>query len=366
MDTTDSMITFDEQGVCDHCHNFYKNVRPNWHPDEKGHTELEKIVRRIKKDGRGRDFDCIMGMSGGSDSSYMLHVIVREFGLRPLVFHVDGGWNSDVAVHNINVMVDKLELDLFTEVINWEEMKAFQLAYIRSGLPNIDIPQDHAFIAVLYNFAEKYKIKYILNGFNFSTECVRNPLEYFYYGTDMAQIRDVIRRFCDIPLKTYPFSSILRHKVYLRYIRRINVVKPLNYVPYIKKEAMKFLEKEYGWKPYPQKHFESRFTSFYEGYWLPKKFGFDPRRVQFSSLILTDQMSREEALEKLSFPALTEEEAKQEFEFVANKLGVTTRELQQYFDAPNKSYRDYRNQEIMFIIGARILNRLGIERSIKR
>jgi N-acetyl sugar amidotransferase len=307
-----------------------------------------------------------MGMSGGADSSYMLHVVVREFGLRPLVFHVDGGWNSDVAVNNINVMVDKLGLDLFTEVINWEEMKAFQLAYIRSGLPNIDVPQDHAFIAVLYNFAERYKIKYILNGFNFSTECVRNPLEYFYYGTDMAQIRDVIRRFCDIPLKTYPFSSILRHKVYLRYIRRIKVVKPLNYVPYIKAEAMQFLEKEYRWKPYPQKHFESRFTRFYEGYWLPKKFGFDPRRVQFSSLILTGQMTREEALEKLSEPALTEEEAKQEFEFVANKLGITTKELQKYFDAPNSSYKDYLNQEMRFNIGAKVLNWLGTERSIKR
>lgn len=366
LDTTDSKITFDEMGVCDHCHSFYKNVQPNWHTDEKGYAELEKIVDKIKRDGRGRDFDCIMGMSGGADSSYMLHVVVREFGLRPLVFHVDGGWNSDVAVHNINVMVDKLKLDLFTEVINWEEMKAFQLAYLRSGLPNIDIPQDHAFIAVLYNFAEKYKLKYILNGFNFSTECVRNPLEYFYYGTDMAQIRDVIHRFCDIPLVTYPFSSILRHKVYLRYIRRIQVIKPLNYVPYIKADAMKFLEKEYGWKPYPQKHFESRFTCFYEGYWLPKKFGFDPRRVQFSSLILTGQMSREEALEKLSQPALTEEEARQEFEFVANKLGITMEELQQYFDAPNKNYKDYRNQEMMFNIGARVLNRLGIERSIKR
>ncbi len=366
MDTSDSKIIFDEEGVCDHCHNFYRNVLPYWHQGENGRAELEKIVEKIKKDGRDREFDCIMGMSGGADSSYMLHVMVKEFGLRPLVFHVDGGWNSQVAVNNINVMVEKLGLDLFTEVINWEEMKAFQLAYIRSGLPNIDVPQDHAFIAVLYNFAEKYKIKYILNGFNFSTESVRNPLEFFYYGTDMAQINDVIRQFCDIPLKTYPFSSILRHKVYLRYIRRIQVVKPLNYIPYVKEEAMKFLEKEYGWQPYPQKHFESRFTKFYEGYWLPRKFGFDSRRVQFSSLILAKQMTREEALAKLETPALSDEEAKQEFEFVANKLGISVDELQGYFEAPNKSYKDYRNQETMFVWGAKILNLLGIERSIKR
>jgi len=366
MDTTDSKITFDEKGVCDHCHNFYKNVRPNWHPDERGRAELEKIVAKIRKDGRGRDFDCIMGMSGGADSSYMLHLVVREFGLRPLIFHVDGGWNSQIAVNNINVMIDKLGLDLFTEVINWEEMKDFQLSYFKSGLPNIDVPQDHAFIATLYNFADKHKIRYILNGGNYSTECVRNPLEWLYYGTDMAQIKDIRRRFGTIPLRTYPFSSVLRHKFYLRYIRSVQVVKPLNYVPYIKAEAMQFLEKEYGWQPYPQKHFESRFTKFYEGYWLPKKFGYDTRRVQFSSLILTGQMTRDDALKQLQRPAISEEEAQHEFEYVANKLDISVDELKGYFDAPNKSYRDYKNHEMLFVMGAGVMKWLGLERATKR
>ncbi len=366
MDTSDSLIQFDEDGVCDHCANFHKHVKPNWHTDERGKQELQAIVERIKTDGKNRDFDCIMGMSGGADSSYMLHVAVKDFGLRPLVFHVDGGWNSKIGVNNIEVLIDGLGLDLFTEVINWEEMKDFQLAFFKSGVPHIDIPQDHAFIATLYNFAAKHKIRYILNGGNFSTECVRNPLEFFYYGTDMAQINDIRRQFCTTPMKTYPFSSILRHKVYLRYIRRIQVVKPLNYFPYIKSEAMDLLEREYGWIPYPQKHFESRFTRFFEGYWLPNKFGFDPRRVQFSSLILTGQMTREEAVGRMLSPALPADEVRNEFEFVATKLGISTDELHSYFNAPNKSYRDYKNQESMFVLGAKILNWLGIERAIKR
>ncbi len=179
MDTSDSAIQFDTSGVCDHCRSFEQHVLPNWHPDERGKAELQEIVKRIKQDGKNRDFDCIMGMSGGADSSYLLHVAVKEYGLRPLVFHVDGGWNSQIAVNNIEVLIEALGLDLYTEVINWEEMRDFQLAYFKSGVPNIDVPQDHAFIATLYNFADKHKIRYILNGGNFSTECVRNPLEFF-------------------------------------------------------------------------------------------------------------------------------------------------------------------------------------------
>lgn len=366
MDTTDSMITFDANGVCDHCIDFDENVKPNWHTDERGRAELEAIVKKIKEDGKGRDFDCIMGMSGGADSSYLLHMAVKEYGLRPLVFHVDGGWNSDTAVHNINVMIDKLGLDLFTEVINWEEMKDFQLAFFKSGLPNIDIPQDHAFVATLYEFAAKYKVKYILNGGNISTECVRNPLEWIYYGTDMALIKDLRRQFSQNPMKTYPFSSVLRHKFFLRYIRRVQVFKPLNYMPYIKSDAVKFLEQEYDWKPPKQKHFESRFTKFYEGYWLPRKFGYDTRKVQLSSLILTEQMTRDEALEILKTPAISDEDAKHDFEYVATKLGISVDELQTYFDQPNKTHRDYKNQESMFNLGAKVLRWIGIERSIKR
>jgi N-acetyl sugar amidotransferase len=366
MDTTDSRIIFEENGMCDHCNDFYQNVKPNWHTDERGRKEIESIVEKIREAGKGKDFDCLLGMSGGVDSSYMLHLAVKEFGLRPLVFHVDGGWNSEIAVNNIQVMIDKLGLDLYTEVINWEEMKDFQLAFFKSGVPHIDIPQDHAFIATLYNFADKYNIKYILNGGNISTECVRNPMEFLYYGTDMVNIRDIQKRFSTVEMKTYPFSPILRHKLYLRYLRGVKVVKPLNYRPYIKEEALKMLAETYGWKPYPQKHFESRFTKFYEGYWLPERFGFDTRRVQYSSLILTKQMSREVALEKLEKPAYDRTTIEVEFNYIATKLNITSEELRSYFSMPKKFYWDYRNQQNVFKIGAKILKALGVEKSIKR
>ena len=366
MDTTDSKITFDENGVCDHCNDYYKNVLPSWHPDEKGWKLLEPIIEKIKRQGRGKDFECIIGLSGGIDSSYMLHIAVKEFGLRPLVFHTDGGWNSELAVHNILVLVEQLGLDLYTEVINWEEMRDFQLALLKSGVPHIDIPQDHAFIATLYNFAEKYKIKYILNGGNISTECVRNPMEWIYYGTDMIHLHDIMEQFSTIKMESYPFSSILRHKFYLRYIRRVKVIKPLNYVPYIKSDALKLLQKEYGWKPYPQKHFESRFTKFYEGYWLPERFGFDTRKVQYSSLILTRQMTREDALEKLKNPAYDPNTIEDEFKYIATKLQITTEELRGYFNMPKKFYWDYKNQVSLFSMGAKALKAIGAESSIKR
>jgi len=366
MDTSDSKIVFDEKGVCDHCNDFYKNVLPNWHPDERGKKKLDEMVANIKKEGEGKDFDCILGMSGGVDSSYLLHLAVTQLGLRPLVFHVDGGWNSELAVNNIQVMVEKLKLDLYTEVINWEEMKDFQLAFFKAGVPHLDIPQDHAFIATLYNFANKYNIKYILNGGNISTECVRNPMEWLYYGTDMAQIRDIKKRFGTIKMETYPFSPIFKHKFYLRYIKSVQVVKPLNYMRYIKEDALKLLADVYGWKPYPQKHFESRFTKFYESYWLPERFGFDTRRVQFSSLILTSQMKREDAMEKLKKPAYNPETIEDEFNYIATKLGITKEELRGYFNSEKKFYQDYKNQEFMFVTGAKVLKLLGIERSIKR
>jgi N-acetyl sugar amidotransferase len=366
MDSSDPNIRFDENGVCNHCQEFAQNVKPRWKANHEGRTELEKTIEKIKLDGKKRDFDCILGISGGVDSSYMLHLAVKDFGLRPLVFHVDGGWNSELAVHNINVMVDKLGLDLFTEVINWEEMKDFQLAFFKSGVPHIDIPQDHAFIATLYHFADKNNIKYILNGYNISTECVPYPMKYYYYGTDMLQINDIRKKFGTSKMETYPFSSVLRHKFYLKYIRGINVVKPLNNMPYSKEEAIALLQKEYGWKPYPQKHFESRFTKFFEGYWLPVRFGFDPRRVQLSSLILTGQLTRDAALKMLEQPAYDPQKIEEEFNYIATKLGISNEELRGYFTMPTKFYYDYHNQVKLFSLGSDILYMLGIDKLQQR
>jgi len=356
MDTSDPSITFDRDGISNHYWDFHNTVKPHWHTGPEGRAKLEQMVAVMEKAGKGREFDCIMGMSGGADSSYMLHLMVSEFGLRPLVFHVDGGWNSEVAVNNINVLVDKLGLDLYTEVINWDEMCDFQLAMFKSGVPHLDIPQDMSFIGVLYKFAEKHGIKHILNGGNISTECVAIPLEILYWGTDMVQVRDILQQYGTRPMRSYPFSSIWYHKVYLRLLRGVTVFKPLNFMPYLKKDAMNELQRIYGWKPYPQKHFESRFTRFFEGYWLPTRFGFDMRRRELSSLILTGQMSRDEALALLEQPPLPPDVAEQEFQFVASKLGISADELRGYLTMPKKFYWDYRNQRHLFALGERVLN----------
>ncbi|MCC6545052.1 MAG: LPS biosynthesis protein, partial [Nitrospirae bacterium] len=224
----------------------------------------------------------------------------------------------------------------------------------------------HAFFATMYNFAEKYKVKYILTGANYSTECVRNPIEWMYYQSDSIQLRDIHSKFGTRPLVNFPITNIVRHKVYLRYMKNIRVVTPLNYIPYMKAEAMQLLVDNFGWQPYPQKHFESRFTKFYEGYWLPRKFGYDTRKVQFSSLILTNQMTREEALERLSKLPYDEDTISQDFEYVATKLGISVEELQGYMDGPNKSYKDYKSQESIYAVGSRLMKFAGLELGGKR
>jgi len=366
MDTSDSKITFDEKGVCDHCNTYFTDILPKWHTDDKGHRALEAIIAKIKKEGEGKDFDCLMGMSGGIDSSYLLYVMVEKYGLRPLVFHVDAGWNSQIAVNNIERLVDGLGLDLYTEVINWEEIKDLQLAFFKSGVSHIDTPQDHSFFATMYKFASKHKIKHILTGGNYSTECVRNPLEWMYYQSDSIQLKDIYKKHGTGKLKDYPVSNILWHKVYLPYIKGIKLIRPLDFVPYNKDEAMQLLVEKFGYQKYPQKHFESRFTRFYEGFWLPKKFGFDTRKVQYSSLILTDQMTREEALEGLSKVAYDPKTIKQDFEYIATKLGISVEELQSYMDAPNKTYKDYKSQDSIYNMGAKVMRALGLEKGGKR
>jgi N-acetyl sugar amidotransferase len=366
MDTTDSRIVFDASGVCDHCNTFRSSILPNWHTDDRGRRALEATVEKIKAEGKGKDFDCIIGMSGGIDSSYLTYIAKEQMGLRPLVFHVDAGWNSQEAVNNIERLVDKLGLDLYTEVIDWEEMRDLQLAYFKAGVPHIDTPQDHAFFATMYKFAEQHDVKTILTGANLSTECIRNPIEWMYYQSDSIQLKDIHRRFGTRPLVTFPTTSILRHKIWLPYVKGIKVVRPLNFVPYVKAEAIELLVEKFGWQPYPQKHFESRFTRFYEGYWLPVKFGYDTRKVQYSSLIVTGQMTRDEALARLQSPPLDADTVRQEFAYVATKLGITTDELQGYMDAPNKTYKDYRSQEMFYSFGAKAMRALGLELGGKR
>ena len=366
MDSSDSKISFNSDGVCDHCLTFDKKIKKQWDNLKNDSSNIEKLVRKIKKSNSRHEYNCLMGMSGGVDSSFLLHEMVTKYKLKPLVFHVDAGWNSQIAVNNIQRVVNKLNLDLYTEVINWKEIKDLQLSFFKSGVPHIDTPQDHAFFATMYKFAHKNNIKYILTGANYSTECIRNPLEWMWYQSDSIQLNDIQEKYGKLKLMNFPITNILWHKIYLPYVKGIKAYNPLNYFEYNKKEAFKILEKTYDYQKYPQKHFESRFTKFYESYWLYERFGFDTRKVQFSSLILTGQMTRKEALSLLKQKPYDPKTIHQDFEFVSTKLGITIEQLKLYFDMPKKSYKDYKSQEYIFNLGAKVLKFLGIEKGGKR
>jgi len=342
MDTTDSLIQFDERGFCDHCNNYNNNILPNWHPDEIGAQQLNKIVEKIKKDGKGKKYDCIIGLSGGVDSSYLLYYAKEKLGLRPLVFSVDTGWTLNVGLENIEKIVKGLDLDLYTEIVNWNEMKDLQLAFFKAQVAYQDTPQDHVIFASLYNYAAKNGIKYVLTGGNYSTECVREPNEWVYMN-DITQIKDIHKKFGTRPLKTLPLCGMFKYRLYYRYIKGMKVVKPLDLIPYKKEEVISLLEKKFGWERYANKHFESVFTRFYEGYWLVKKFGYDKRRAHFSSLILTGQMTREAALQKLAEPPYDENLAMEDLEYVAKKLGLSKEEFIEMMNGENKTFRDYKS-----------------------
>jgi N-acetyl sugar amidotransferase len=366
MDTSDSNITFDDRGWCDYCTNYYANILPNWHPDEIGAAILQKDIERIKRDGKGKSHDCVIGISGGVDSSYVTYLAKEKFGLRPLVFHVDAGWNSQQAVNNVEKLIDGLGLDLHTEVVDWLEMQDLQLAFFKAEVPHLDTPQDHAFFAGLYNFAAKHGVKYVLTGANYSTECVREPLEWHYHASDLRQLKDIHRQFGRVPLKTFPMADIFTFKIYYRYVKGVRVVKPLNYVPYIKEDAMQLMVDRFGWQRYAHKHYESRFTRFYEGFWLPAKFGYDKRRAHFSSLILTKQMTRDDALQKIALPPYDAETIADDFEYIATKLDLSVTELRELLHGQNKTYRDYKNSMTLIDLGTKVLRALGIQRAIIR
>ena len=366
MDTSDSNITFDGRGWCDYCNNYHQNIVPNWHTDERGQREIQAVADTIRSEGKGSDHDCIIGVSGGVDSSYVALLAKEKLGLRPLIFHVDAGWNSQQSVNNIEKLVDSLGLDLHTEVIDWQEMRDLQLAFFKAQVPHLDTPQDHAFFAGLYNFAAKHGFKYVITGANYSTECVREPLEWHYHATDLRQLKDIHEKFGTRPLKTFPLTDIFTHKLYYRFVKGMRIVKPLNHFPYIKEDAMQELADRFGWQKYAHKNYESRFTRFYEGYWLPVKFGYDKRRAHFSSLILTGQLTRDEALRRIAQPAYDDETVAHEFEYVATKLDLTVAELKELMNGPNKSYRDYKSSMPLIELGTRVLRGMGVQKMIVR
>lgn len=360
MDTTDSKITFDEAGVCDFCNDYKSNILPNWQPTQ-SNDELDLVAEKIRKTGKGKKYDCIIGLSGGVDSSYLCYIAKVKMKLRPLVFVVDTGWNLNVAVENIERIVKALDLDMYTEVVNWNEMKDLQLAFLNAQVPYQDLPQDHAIFAALYNYAVKNNIKYVLTGANNSTECIRPPVEWVYQN-DIMFIKDIHKKFGKIPLKSFPLCGMIKYRLYYPYFRGMKRVAPLNMVPYDKNEAQEYLSSAFGWEKYENKHYENVFTRFYEGYYLPHKFGYDKRKCYFSNLILTGGMTRDEALKELEKAPYSEDMMQEDKEYISKKLGKKTEEFDKLIEGENKTFEDYKNSFTVIQLGTRVFRSLGIEK----
>lgn len=360
MDTTDSKITFDAKGVCDHCRNFDKNIAPYWKPQENRFDELEQVAQKIRNKGKGKKYDCILGLSGGADSSYLAYVAKEIMNLRPLVVVVDTGWNLNVAVENIEKIVKGLDLDMYTEVVNWKEMADLQLAFFKASISSQDFPQDHAIFAGLYNYAVKNKIKYVLTGSNSATEFIRPPVEWIYLN-DLKMALDIHKKFGQRKLKTFPTCSMLKYRLLYKYIYGMERVFPLDYVVYNKAEAEELLYKKFGWTKYANKHYENVFTRFFEGYYLPHKFGFDTRKNVYSNEILVGTMKREEAIKKLEEKPYDEEQMLLDKEYIAKKLGISVIEFDKIIESPNKTPNDYRNSMWIIKLGVFVCKILKIE-----
>lgn len=368
MDTTDSDIQFDEHGVCQRCREYEERILPDWKHGKGHEAELQVHINRIKKCGEGKQYDCILGMSGGLDSTYMLHLAVKEWGLHPFVFHIDCGWNLPVAESNIRKVCEHLGVELHVEKMDWDELREMQLAWFRTGMEMLDAPQDHAFIALIDRFSRELGVRYILNGYNICTEIVADPVSWTNDGGptgDGTYMKDVIKKYCRIPIKKYTFTNGFKHKFWIPYVLGVKTLKPLNLVEFTKQQMVDTLVKEYGYEPYGQKHFEDLLTKFLEGYWMPKRFGHDIRRAQLSSLVVTGQMTREEALKILEQPPITEEEGKELFAEVARRLEISEEELQRYFEMP-KCTEKFKSQEKLYNLGIRLYEWLGIEKRIRK
>ncbi len=368
MDTTDPDIRFDDNGVCNRCNEFKQRIEKWWNYGVGHEQELQQQITEIKNSGKGKQYDCILGLSGGLDSSYLLHLAVKEWGLRPFVFHVDAGWNLPVAESNIRKICDKLGVELHIERMDWEEMRQMQLAFFKTGHAGLDAPQDHAFIAQVDKFSQKLGVKYILNGYNISTEIVANPASWNEGAGptgDGLYIRDVLKKHGNFKTKHYTYTSGFRHKFWLPYVKGVKTLTLLNYVPITKQGMIDTLKKEYGYEAYSQKHFEDLLTKFIEGWWLPTRFGYDIRKAQLSSLVVTKQMSREEALTILSNSPLSDEESKNLFKIVADKLEITAAELTHYHQMP-KIYKKYRSNAWAFELGIKLYTLLGLDKRIRK
>lgn len=358
MDQSDPEIAFDADGVCNHCIEFDSVTRKHWHPNDEGARLLAGILDRIKAAGSGKEYDCILGLSGGVDSSY-LALKVHEWGLRPLVVHVDAGWNSELAVANIESIVRHGGFDLHTHVVNWEEIRDLQVAYLRAGVANQDAPQDHVFFATLYRFAVDNGIRYILSGGNLATEAIF-PRSWHHSAMDAINLRDIHRQYGAQPLRTYPTIGFLNYYIGYPLLRGMRTVRPLNYLNYVKTAAVMELEQKTSWRKYERKHGESIFTKWFQNYYLPTRFGFDKRKPHLSSLIASGQLARDAALAELQKPLYEEQELEQDTAYICKKLRISREQLDSFMHAPLREATEFRNWESR----KRVLKRL--QRMVER
>jgi len=349
MDTSDPLISFDEAGNCNHCNSALDLAEKTWFPDSRGDKILNELIEKIKLEEKNKEFDCIIGLSGGVDSSYLAYYAVSK-GLRPLVVHVDCGWNSEQAVRNIENVIKKLNIELHTYVVNWEEMKDLQRAFFKASLPDQDIPQDHAIFAALYNFAEKNNVRYVFNGLNFATECIM-PENWGYQAMDYRHLKAIHKKFGQIRLKDYPHLNFYQRYIYYPLIKRMKIINPLNYIDYRKDDAIETMKSELGWQYYGGKHHESRFTKFFQSYYLPVKFGYDKRRAHLSSMIVSGQIMRESALELIKDKVYSENEIVNDMEYVAKKLDWSPAEFRAILELPPNRHQDFPSNENLFRFG---------------
>lgn len=341
MDTTDPLITFDIKGECNHCRNFRSTIGALWFPDAEGERQLSESIERIRNAGRKQEYDCALGLSGGADSCYVA-LKVAEWGLRPLVVHVDTGWNSEMAVSNIERIVKHCGFDLHTHVVDWQEMQDLQLAFLRSGIANQDVPQDHAIFAALYEFSVGHGIKTILSGGNIATEGIF-PDAWHGNAMDAVNLRDIHRRFGSIRLRNYPTISFWKLYGLYPLILRMKTFRPLNYMRYEREQAIRELQRACGWKPYGRKHGESQFTKLFQNHYLTQKYGYDKRKPHLSSMIVSGQISRDDALQRLQEPLYERRELEADIAFLCRKLGITKEDYEVFITSTPHHYSEFKN-----------------------
>jgi N-acetyl sugar amidotransferase len=346
MDTTATEITFDEKGICNFCHQYDNVTTKDLYVDKGGEEMLNNLIEKIKKDGKNRQYDVLIGISGGVDSSYVAYLVKKVYGLRALAIHLDNGWNSELAVANVEHIVKKLDIDLSTYVLDWKEFKDIQTSFLKASVSNIEIPTDHAIWALLIKTAAKHKIPYIIAGNNVVTESIM-PESWLYGSKDSYFIKAIHKQFGKIKLKTYPSLSTFDYVDYLL-IRGIRWVPILNYINFVKSDAKQLLIDELGWRDYGGKHYESIFTRFFHSYYLPVKFGYDLRKSYLSALVCSGQMSRIDALEELKLAPIDPDLLKQDRDYVVKKLGLSEEEFEQILKNPNKNFSDYPNNDSLW------------------